>query len=93
MTKKNAAAQALRAIPSRKRAQASRLNGRQGGRPRTAPPKDRQTVMAHSDGTISYWSDAEQRWYTRIQAVSSKQLAALPPTQRVTVLKLLGPRG
>lgn len=32
--KKNAAAQALRAIPSKKREAASRLNGKKGGRPR-----------------------------------------------------------
>ncbi|QOZ20816.1 hypothetical protein XI02_42115 [Bradyrhizobium sp. CCBAU 21365] len=35
--KKNTAAQALRAIPSDKRAAASRENGKKGGRPRIMP--------------------------------------------------------
>lgn len=35
-TEKNAAAQALRAIPSKKREQASRENGKKGGRKPTA---------------------------------------------------------
>jgi hypothetical protein len=35
MTTKNKAAQSLRAIPSAKRADASRSNGAKGGRPRT----------------------------------------------------------
>lgn len=36
---KNAAAQALRAIPSEKRQQASRENGKKGGRPKKVQPE------------------------------------------------------
>lgn len=37
---KNAAAQALRAMPSEKRAEASRQNGKKGGRPKKVKVRD-----------------------------------------------------
>lgn len=44
MTKKNQAAVALGSIKSERKAEAARLNGRKGGRPRKVPMVDREAV-------------------------------------------------
>lgn len=44
MTEKNPAAVALGSIKSERKAEAARLNGRKGGRPRKVPMVDREAV-------------------------------------------------
>ena len=93
MTKKNPAAQALRAIPSKVREEQSRINGRKGGRPRVRPPQDPHAVIGHADGTVSYWEAADHRWRTRVGLPHPRDLAKLPAIQRARVKQAFTKRG
>ena len=85
MTTPSDAARALRAIPSAIRSEASRENGKKGGRPRTST-----TPKCHRDGTVSYWSVYEQQWRVRVHGVPDRELAAMSAEERERVMRHLG---
>lgn len=81
MTDQSDAARALRAIPSEARAEASRVNGRAGGRPRTPGPttRDLRGELARSRGTRKH-GRATPRLRAAVAALDA--LLAIPVYRR-----------
>jgi len=69
----------LRAKPSEARAEASRVNGRKGGR-----PSSNFDSTFHRDGTVTYWSVYEQVW-RRTSEIPDSELAAMSIAEREQV--------